>query len=46
MKENQNLRNKLQDIKTSLEINKEILFKNLNVQIKDEEKNYLKILKE
>ena len=46
MKENQNLRNKLQDIKTSLEINKEILFKNLNVQIKDEKKNYLKILKE
>ena len=46
MKENQNLRNELQDIKTSLEINKEILFKNLNVQIKDEEKNYLKILKE
>ena len=46
MKENQNLRNELQDIKTSLEINKEILFKNLNVQIKDEKKNYLKILKE
>ena len=40
MKENQNLRNELQDIKTSLEINKEILFKNLNVQIKDEKKDY------
>ena len=46
MKENKNLKSELQDIKTSLEINKEILFKNLNVQIKDEKKNYLLLLKE
>ena len=46
MKENQNLKSELKDIKTSLEINKEILFKNLNIQIKDDKKNYLKQLKE
>ena len=46
MKENQNLKSELKDIKTSLEINKEILFKNMNIQIKDDKKNYLKQLKE
>ena len=46
MKENQNLKSELKDIKNSLEINKEILFKNLNIQIKDDKKNYLKQLKE
>ena len=46
MKENENLKTELKDIKTSLEINKEILFKQLNVNILEENKNYLKILKE
>ena len=46
MKENTNLKTELADVKTSLEINKEILFKNLNIQIKDDKKNYLKQLKE
>ena len=45
MKENTNLKTELADVKTSLEINKEILFKNLNNNANEEIKNYLKTLK-
>ncbi len=45
MKENANLKTELADVKTSLEINKEILFKNLNNNANEEIKNYLKTLK-
>ena len=46
MKENKLLRNELNDAKTTLGINKEILYKNLNEQIKEKNKIILDKLKE
>ena len=46
MKENKLLKSELEDAKTTLEINKEILYKNLHSDIKDKNQNILKKLKE
>ena len=46
MKENKLLKSELEDAKTTLEINKEILYKNLHSDIKDKNQIILKKLKE
>ena len=46
MKENQLLKNELNDAKTTLEINKEILYKNLNEQINEQSQIILNKLKD
>ena len=46
MKENQVLKTELEDTRTSLEINKEILYKQISSQLKDKEKKVLQTLKE
>ena len=46
MKENKTLQMELNDTKTSLEINKEILYKQLNKVVKEKEKKVLTKLKE
>ena len=46
MKENQLLKIELEDAKTTLEINKQILYKNINLQSKDKEQNIFNNLKE
>ena len=46
MKENQLLKTELEDAKTTLEINKQILYKNISVQSKEKEQNIFNNLKE
>lgn len=46
MKENQVLKTELEDTRTSLEINKEILYKQISSQLKDKEKKVLQSLKD
>ena len=46
MKENQVLKAELEDTRTNLEINKEILFKQISSQLKDKDKKVLQSLKE
>ena len=44
MKENQVLKTELEDTRTRLEINKEILYKQISYQLKDKEKKVLQNL--